>query len=145
MWVVFTDKIIYQPWVECSRLNNPMWDYNAMNRHGFFSAGNIWQSPALNETLPVMKPPEAPNLLWFCFIFANRNSPFLCDTSQGKKKRRVQGRYDMASVTTSGRLDGRREEAEYSSTWENHRIRLELLENRRIRLDLLENRKMRTL
>ena len=39
MWVLFTDEMIYKPWVECSRLNNPMWDYYATDRRGFLSDG----------------------------------------------------------------------------------------------------------
>ena len=60
----------------------------------FCGTAGIRQAPALSETLSVIKPPEAPNLLWLCFIFANRNSPFYVI-------RRVKGKYDTLEDTTS--------------------------------------------
>ena len=48
MWVVFTDEMIYKPWVKCSRPNNLMLVYYALDCHSFFfrTAGIRW-APAL--------------------------------------------------------------------------------------------------
>ena len=66
MWVVFTDQMVYKPWVESSQ---PKKSNVGLLRHGparlFVGrhALDIRQAPALSETLFVIKPPEAPNLL----------------------------------------------------------------------------------
>ena len=111
MWVVFTDEMVYKPWVECSRPKNPIWDYYAMDRHGFLPDGGHSTDTSLKRYIICYQAPRGSQPVVNSVIFANRSSPIYVI-------RRVKGRYETADDTASGRFDDWREEVDDSSKWE---------------------------
>ena len=92
MWVVFTGEMIYKLWIECSRLNNPSWDYYAPNRHGFGPTAAIRQTSALSVLHLFSSFPKPPTCC-VLFYFANSCFSFLYATTSSTKRQRGS-RYD---------------------------------------------------